>query len=118
MILVDTSVWIDHLRSGNQDLQSLLQNNEVLTHPFVIGELACGTLHNRAEILRLLRELPAARSAQHREVLGLVERERRWGRGVGWIDVHLLASALLSRAALWSLDRSLNKAAASLELAY
>jgi predicted nucleic acid-binding protein len=116
MTLVDTSVWVDHFRNGNTELQNLLQSNEVLMHPFIMGELSCGTMRNRGEILRLLQELPEALVAEHEEVLGLVERKRLWGRGIGWIDVHLLASALLSRSTIWTLDRQLSRVASSLAL--
>ncbi len=118
MILVDTSVWIDHLRTGNRTLQSLLGDAEVLTHPFVVGELACGTLRHRDEVLTLLRVLPEAQAAEHVEVMGLVERARLYGHGIGWIDAHLLASARLSSAPLWTLDRRLLKVASGLKLAF
>jgi predicted nucleic acid-binding protein len=116
MILVDTSIWVDHLRQGNRDLQGLLQNDRVLTHPFVVGELACGSLQNRTEILRLLQELPQARVAEHTEVLGFIESRHLWGKGIGWIDAHLLAAALLSRARLWTGDKQLSTVAAALRL--
>ena len=116
MTLVDTSVWIDHLRVGNRMLRSLLENGEVVAHPFVVGELACGTLRNRKEILTLLQALPEAQVAEHEEVMRVVEREHLYGQGIGWIDAHLLASARLSRAALWTLDRHLSKIASQLNL--
>jgi predicted nucleic acid-binding protein len=112
--LVDTSIWVDHLRSGNRTLVSLLHDAEVLTHPFVIGELACGQIRNRREILTLLRTLPEAHVAGHDEVLSFVEDHRLAGRGIGWIDAHLLASALLSSARLITLDRRLSTLAARL----
>jgi len=115
MTLVDTSVWIDHLRVGNRMLRSLLENGEVVAHPFV-GELACGTLRNRKEILTLLQALPEAQVAEHEEVMRVVEREQLYGQGIGWMDAHLLASARLSRAALWTLDRHLSKIASQLKL--
>ena len=118
MILVDTSVWVDHLRHGNRRLQSLLENTEVLAHPFVIGELACGTLRNRQEVLTLLQALPEAQAAEHEEVMRVVERERLYGRGIGWIDAHLLASARLSDAPLWTLDRRLSGIASALAIAF
>ena len=96
MILVDTSVWVDHFRNGNAELQDLLHNNEVLMHPFIVGELSCGTMQNRKEILRLLQELPGAQVAEHDEVIGLVDREHLWGHGVGWVDVHLIVSLAIS----------------------
>ena len=116
MTLVDTSVWIEHLRAGNRMLRSLLESGEVLAHPFVVGELACGTLRNRKEILTLLQALPEAQVAEHEEVMRVVEREQLYGQGIGWMDAHLLASARLSRAALWTLDRHLSKIASQLNL--
>jgi predicted nucleic acid-binding protein len=117
MILVDTSVWIDHLRKGNTRLNSLLLNATVLIHPFVIGELACGNLHNRNRILNLLGDLPASRVADDREVLFFIERNELMGRGIGYIDAHLLASVSLSDAAsLWTVDRKLNDVAVQLGL--
>ena len=118
MILVDTSVWVDHLRAGNRRLQSLLEDAEVLVHPFVIGELACGVLRNREEVLTLLQALPEAQGAQHEEVMRVVERERLYGRGIGWIDVHLLASTLIAGVQLWTADPRLGQMASDLEVAY
>lgn len=118
MVLVDTSVWIDHLRSGDAALADLLGEARVLTHSFVVGELACGNLQNRREILRRLGDLPEAPLATHPEVMGFVERHALMGRGVGYIDVHLLAStALADCARLWSRDRRLAGVAAELGLA-
>jgi hypothetical protein len=116
MILVDTSVWIDHLRSGNARLEGLLLENVVLTHPFIVGELACGSLKNRRTIMGLLRTLPEAVSADHEEVLALLENEHLSGCGLGWIDAHLFASARLSHAGLWTLDRRLARIASKLGL--
>jgi hypothetical protein len=116
MILADTSIWIEHFRRGHSELQSLLHANEVLTHPFIVGELACGALQNRAEILHHLKALPEARQAEHHEVLLLIEKERLHGRGLGWIDAHLLASALLSGCRLWTLDKPLIAAAKALKI--
>ena len=99
MILVDTSVWIDHLRKGNARLNALLLNAAVLIHPFVIGELACGNLHNRKRILNLLGDLPAGRVADDREALYFIEHNDLVGCGIGYIDAHLLASVSLSRPA-------------------
>ena len=119
MILVDTSVWIDHLRSGVPALATALEGGQVLMHPFVLGELACGNIKNRGEVLRLLGALPAAPIATDPEVLGLIERRALMGRGIGYIDVHLLASAALDGVArLWTRDRRLSAAAAELELAF
>ena len=115
MILVDTSVWIDHLRKGNARLKSLLHENEVLIHPFVIGEIACGSLKKRTEILDLLDALPEARLAYHHEVLNLIGSKHIYGHGIGWVDAHLLASAFLSRSKLWTLDRRLSEVATLLQ---
>jgi hypothetical protein len=114
MFLVDTSVWVEHLRIGNRRLHSLLEHDQVVTHPLIIGELACGSLRNRAQILGFLGGLPAATVAQHDEVLQFVEQENLHGRGIGWIDVHLLASARLEHLSLWTIDKSLATIARSL----
>ncbi len=119
MILVDTSVWIDHLRSGEPALATALEGGRVLMHPFVLGELACGNLKNRSEVLWLLRDLPAAPTATDPEALVLIERRALMGRGIGYIDVHLLASTALEGVArLWTRDRRLAETAAELELAF
>ena len=111
MILVDTSVWVDHLRHGNAALAARLDTGEVLTHPFVIGELACGGARRRREILASLATLPQAPVASHDEVLAFVDAQKLSGSGIGWIDAHLLASTRLSGVNLWTLDRSLAAAA-------
>lgn len=116
MILVDTSVWIEHLQKGNERLRSLLYDEQVLCHPFVIGELACGSLQNRQGILGMLRSLPEARFAQHEEVLSFLERRHLYRRGLGWVDAHLLASVLLTGCALWTFDKPLQRAAAALNI--
>jgi predicted nucleic acid-binding protein len=116
MILVDTSVWIDHLRKGNADLRSLLYENRIVTHPFVIGEISCGHLGNREEILQLLEALPQTQTAEHYEVLRLIEQEHLYGTGIGWVDAHLIAAALLSRSKLWTLDKHLSRVIHSLGL--
>jgi len=107
LILVDTSVWVDHLRSGVPVLANLLQEGEVLIHPWVIGEIACGNLRNRQQVLDLLLGLPTALVASDSEVLLLIERGNLMGRGIGSIDAHLLAAAKLSRCGLWTQDRRL-----------
>jgi predicted nucleic acid-binding protein len=105
MILVDTSVWVDHLRKGEQGLAALLTASNVLMHPFVVGELACGNLHQRKEVLALLRDLPRAAIATDDEVLLFIEQHTLMGRGLGYIDAHLLASvALQGTARLWTRD--------------
>lgn len=116
MVLADTSVWIAHFRYGTPDLASLLSEGRVVMHPFVSGELACGNLKNREAILSDLNALPQSRVAFHAEISKLIEDRRLWGRGLGWIDVHLLGSALLSRCRIWTLDTRLAKAARDLGL--
>lgn len=114
MVLVDTSVWVEHLRSGSAELQALLNDGEVVCHPFVIGELACGNLRNRDEILALLQALPAVAQVVNGDVLSFIERQRLMGKGLGYIDVHLLAAAQTSGVRLWTLDRRLAEAAKKL----
>jgi predicted nucleic acid-binding protein len=107
VILVDTSVWVDHLRRGLPHLATRLQAGEVLIHPWVIGELACGHLRQRRQVLSLLQGLPTAVVASDEEALLLIERNQLMGRGIGYVDAHLLASARLSRCRLWTQDRRL-----------
>jgi predicted nucleic acid-binding protein len=107
MILVDTSVWVSHLRYGNCHLEKLLNNGDVMCHPFVIGELACGNIKNRDEILLLLQSLPTAIAVEQSEVLRFINSHRLMGRGLGLIDIHLMVSALLSDVLFWTLDKKL-----------
>ena len=116
IVLADTSVWVDHWRRGNARLAGLLDHNQVVLHPFVLGELSLGVLSPRAEVLQLLAALDAPRVAQHAEVMDLIERTPLWGRGIGWVDAHLLASALLDHLRLWTLDAPLGRAASSLSV--
>jgi predicted nucleic acid-binding protein len=118
MVLVDTSIWISFLQSGNVSLQGLLEEGKVVSHPFIIGELSCGNLKNRSEILSLLKALPAATTAEHEEVLQFIEIHRLMGLGLGYIDVHLLAAALLTSVPLWTNDRNLREAAVTLGIAH
>lgn len=119
MILVDTSVWVDHLRSGEARLVAALEQGLVVSHPFVVGELACGNLANRAEVLGLLRDLPAAPVATDAETLAFIDARSLMGRGIGYIDVHLLASATLrDDIRLWTKDRRLAEVAASMQLSF
>lgn len=114
MILVDTSVWIEYLRRGEEKLSELLEAGIVIGHPFLAGEVACGQLRNRFEVLDLFRRLPQAPLVTHDEALDLLERERLYGQGLGWIDLHLLASSLSSGCGLWSFDTSLSRSAEAL----
>jgi predicted nucleic acid-binding protein len=116
-VLVDTSVWVDHFRKGEALLQDLLSSGQVATHPFIIGELACGHLSNRTEILKLLSELPLVAIASNEEVMHMIEKQKLAGKGLGWIDVHLLASSLLDHIPLWTRDRQLAAAARTLGIA-
>lgn len=117
MILVDTSVWVDHLRHGSPSLFSLLSAGRVLCHPFVIGELALGALGQRDEVLGDLKNLPQAETASPLEVLELIDRQSLAGSGIGYVDAHLLASARLTAgAALWTRDRRLSLVAGKLGL--
>lgn len=116
MILVDTSVWIDHWRRGNGRLSAALEQGRVAAHPFVMGELACGTMPRRSTTLLLLGALPRVLTARDEEVLILVERQGLAGTGLGWVDVHLLTAASLSDTPLWTLDRALRRAAEALDV--
>lgn len=115
-MLVDTSVWVDHFRRGNAALAAHLERQEVACHPYVIGELACGNLARRDELLALLATLPGTPEARHAEVLAMIDAHRLMARGLGWIDVHLLASARLARTTLWTLDKRLAAVATELEV--
>jgi predicted nucleic acid-binding protein len=116
MILVDTSVWIEHFRAGNERLKTLLFDQQVLCHPFVVGELACGTLQKREAILAILKALPEAHLLEHKEVMSFLEAQRLYGHGIGWVDAHLLASTLLTGCAIWTFDKPLRRAAAALNV--
>ena len=116
MILVDTSVWVDHLRSGTIGLDVLLKDGQVICHPFVIGELACGYLKNRAEILNLLQEFPMAIRADDKELVKFIEDHTLMGKGLGYIDIHLLMSAMLTKVPLWTIDKRLHEISLQLRL--
>jgi predicted nucleic acid-binding protein len=116
MILADTSVWVNHFRYGDAQLSRALLDGRILMHPFVIGEIACGSLRSRPKVLSDLQRLPAAVAADHEEVLGFLDRHRLFGAGIAWIDAHLLASARLSNCRLWTLDAHLLTAATRLHL--
>ena len=118
MVLVDTSVWVSHFKKVDSLLVHLLVNGEVACHPFVIGELACGRIKNRNEILSLLKALPVVQVAEHGEILQFIEANGLMGMGIGLVDVHLLASALLNGAPLWTYDKKLRSAASKLKVFY
>ncbi|MBE0448003.1 MAG: type II toxin-antitoxin system VapC family toxin [Actinobacteria bacterium] len=117
MVLVDTSVWVAHLHQGNTGLETLLNDSNVVCHPFIIGELACGNIKNRSEILSLLKALPRVTQARHDEVMQFIENYRLMGLGLGYIDMHLLASTLLTQVPIWTFDKKLNEVALKLRLA-
>ena len=118
MVLVDTSVWVSHFRDGNAELASLLNDGRVLCHPLIIGELACGNLKDRAVILSSLQMLPMAIEAEYEEVLSFIENHRLMGKGIGYVDVHLLTSAVLTSMPIWTLDKRLAQTADSLYINY
>ena len=118
MVLVDTSIWVAHLRQGLRRLENLLMDAEVICHPFIIGELACGNLKNRNEIISLLQSLPIAPMIEFEEFLFFLDRNHLMGKGIGFVDVHLLASAQLAGMPLWTADKKLKSAADQLKLAF
>ena len=117
-VLADSSVWIGHWRRFNPAFARNLDAGDVSIHPFVIGELAVGVISRRDQVLAELHKLPRARMAEHDEVVALVSYHRLWGAGIGWVDAHLLASALLSGVQLWTLDRLLARQAKRLGVAF
>jgi len=117
MILVDTSIWVDHLRHGDTRLQTLLETRQVVIHPSIVGELALGNLRQRNAVLSSLRDLPHAVSAGDEEVLEFIERHTLPGLGIGWVDAHLLASSRLTSASLWTRDKRLKAVAIKLGVA-
>ena len=118
MVLVDTSVWINHLRDGERHLEKLLFDGEVVCHPHIIGELACGNLKNRQEIISLLQELPISAVIEFQEFIHFVEQNQLGGKGIGFVDVHILASAKVDQIPLWTEDKRLKALAAHLGLNY
>ena len=118
MVLVDTSIWVAHLRRGDRHLERLLMDTEVICHPFIIGELACGNIVNRNEILSLLKSLPSAPVLEFDEFLFFIDENQLMRIGIGFVDVHILASAKLSGTLLWTADKKLNSVASNLSLNY
>ncbi len=110
-VLADTSVWIDHLRNTNRQMSRLLEQDAVYCHPFIVGELACGNLKNRSRLLDLMQQLAQLPLADHVETLELIDRYHLHGKGIGWVDAHLLASCLIFDTSLWTLDKRLAKVA-------
>lgn len=118
MILVDTSVWIDHLRHGEALLSQALMQIRVATHGFVVGEIACGNLKNRTLVLQMLQGLPHLQQALDQEVMNFIENRGLMGKGIGYVDAHLCASALLSGAKLWTRNKRLSAVAQQLGVAW
>jgi predicted nucleic acid-binding protein len=117
-VTVDTSLWVDHLRRGRADLAAILRQARAVIHPFIIGELACGDLRNRKEILALVHALPMRRVVTHDEALAFIEAHSLMGIGLGYTDIHLLASCVLDRVPLWTRDNELRTAAKKMGVAY
>ena len=118
MVLVDTSIWVFHLRYGEAHLETVLKNAQAVSHPFIVGELACGKLRNRKEILSFLQALPSAPVIVQEELMYFIEQKALMGVGIGFVDAHLLASAQLFGVPLWTSDRQLKRAAERLKLSY
>jgi predicted nucleic acid-binding protein len=118
MVLVDTSVWVLHFKVSLPELVGLLDDGKVMCHPFIVGEIACGNLRNRTAIITLLRMLPGSVLATHEEVMALIENEGLMGRGAGYVDMHLCASARLTGVPIWTLDRRLDEIAIKLGIDY
>ena len=118
MVLVDTSVWVSHLRAGDEGLIALLNNGDVICHPFIVGELACGNIKNRTTILSLLQLLPMAVQVENEEILQFIEINNLMGKGLGYVDIHLSASAVLSGVPIWTLDKSLARIVEKLNIDY
>ena len=118
MVLVDTSVWVAHLRIGNIGLETLLNDGHVVCHSLIIGELACGNLKNRHEILSLLQALPMATQVDHEEAIKFIDNHQLMRKGLGYIDMHLLASAIITHIPLWTLDKRLKDVSSTLGIKY
>ncbi len=118
MVLVDTSVWVSHLRNEEPALIRLLEDGSAYCHPFIIGELACGNLRKRTLIISLLQALPQTRIAQDSEVLLFIENHTLQGKGLGYADMHLMASSLLTGVPIWTLDKKLKSCADRLKCGY
>ena len=118
MVLVDTSVWIDHFYNKNDHLVNLLNEDKVYTHEYIVGEIACGNIANRDEIIQLIQSLSYSLSVSHEEILDFISSRHLYGKGLGYIDIHLLASSLISNVKLWTKDKNLNQVAKELNISY
>lgn len=106
-ILVDSSVWIEHFRHNNEELKQIIMQNRIFVHPFVLGELACGSMKNRSETLHFLQNLPVPIQPSNEEVLDFIDREKLHGKGISFVDVHILISSILTGCVLWTFDKKL-----------
>ena len=118
MVIVDTSIWVNHLRKGSLHLEELLLNAKVVCHPFIIGELACGNIKNRNGFLSLIQTLPMAPMIDPDEFLYFIEQKGLIGKGIGFVDIYLLSSACLSEIPLWTSDKKLKSVSIELNIAY
>ncbi|MEZ5691586.1 MAG: hypothetical protein R3D71_07975 [Rickettsiales bacterium] len=118
MVLVDTSVWIDHFRSSNNELQSLLNECQVLSHNFIIGELSLGNFKKRNAILEYLNDFPKAIHAEDSEVANFIKKNKLFGRGIGYIDAHLLASAIITETHIWTNDKKLRNITSEFDISW
>jgi predicted nucleic acid-binding protein len=118
MVLIDTSIWIDHFNRTDKTLQNLLNNYEAVIHPYILGELACGNIKNRKEILSLLNDLPSINKISDEEYYLFIDKNRLYGIGLGFVDIHLLASSMLSRCLIYTRDNNLFLTAESLRIAF
>ena len=118
MVLIDTSVWVSHFHKREPYLEILLNDDDVVCHPYVIGEIACGFIKNRKEILSLLQSLLQIELVDQKEYLHFLEHNKLMGKGLGFVDINLLASCVLSKTSIWTFDKALNDAAKSLKIEY
>jgi predicted nucleic acid-binding protein len=118
LVLADTSIWVTHFRKSENHLIQLLELGFVACHPFIIGELACGSIKNRHEIIQLLEALPNVPVLEHQEVMSFIESRKIMSKGIGYVDTHLLGSSILAGIPIWTLDKSLAKVSSTLEIEY
>ena len=118
MVIVDSSIWIGHLKQSNKHLSQLLQEDLVMIHPLIIGELACGSMKKRGEFLSLLKLLPVCQIPTYDECLSFLEEEALFGKGIGWVDINILAASRLSSGTVWTFDKRLHLAAERLKIAH
>ena len=118
LVLADSSIWVTHFKEGQKHLTQLLEQGLIACHPYIIGELACGSLKKRREIIQLLEALPVVDVLDNTEIIEFIESRKLMSIGIGYVDIHLLGSSLLSNTPLWTFDKALVKAAKFLDIAY